>query len=258
MPKEQAEKKGREALTKALELDFGSAEAHNTSAEYLSTEYKFVDAEKEFKKAISINPNYSLAHHWYSICLLEMGKLEDGFEETRLAQELDPLSPTLASNMAINYSNMGKFAEAEEQLRKLKELDTANQFVDFTLALIADEKMDWEVAVTHTEDALKRHPNNNGYLAILGYFYGKLGMVEKANGILEKVKAIPEGTGGKPFNLATVYWGLGQFDEMFRQLNLAIDERSMLFRVLRLSSDNQVKTDPRYGQLFERVGLSPS
>lgn len=257
MPEEQAEKKGREALAKALELDPDSAEAHNTLAEYLSTEYKFDDAEKEFKKAISINPNYSLAHHWYSISLLEMGKTEDAFEETRLAQELDPLSPALASNMAYGYARRGKFTEAEEQLRKLKELDTANQFADFALALFADSKMDWGAAAMHTEDALKRHPNNNQYLAILGYYYGKGGVLEKANEMLERVKATPEGS-NKPFDLAVVYWGLGQFDETFRQFNLAIDERSMLFRVLRYSGDDQIKTDPRYGPLFERVGLTPS
>ncbi len=258
MPREQAEKKGRDALAKALELDDGSAEAHNTLGEYLATDYKFDEAESEFKRAISINPNYSLAHHWYSICLLEMGRTQEAFEETELAQELDPLSPALASNMAFANSHIGRDAEAQEQLRKLKEVDIANQFTDFTMAVMAGEKKDYRAAAMHSEDTVKSHPNNQGFLSILGYYYGKQGMTDKANEVLDTIKKMPEGSSGKHFDLATVYWGLGQFDEMFRQFDLSIDERSMLFRVLRYTTDDQMKTDPRYSRLFERIGLIPS
>ena len=249
--------KGREALTKALELDEGSAEAHNTLAEYLALDFKFDEAEKEFKRAISINPNYSLAHHWYAICLHEMGKDQEAHRETGLAQELDPLSPALAMNLAWELTLLGRETEAEAQLRKLREIDTSD-FYDVGVALIAGERKDYATAVANMEEVVRKNNRRQGYLSTLGYYYAKLGKLDKANEVLAVLEKQPEGTFGKPYQLGQVYWGLGRWDDMFNQFELAVHEKSMLFRVVRYTSDNQFKKDPRYPKLFERAGLSPS
>ena len=258
LPKAQTESIRKDALAKSLKLDDGLAETHNTLAEYLANEFKFDEAEKEFKRAISINPSYSLAHHWYSICLLEMGRDEESLNETKLAVELDPLSPALAMNITYWHSRVGMVAEAQEHLRKLRELDSGNQFTDFLLAIIADDKKDYRSAMTHMEEVVKRHPYDNDHLAYLGYCFGKVGMLDKANEVLETLRRTPNSAAGEHHNLARLYWGMGKFDDMFREFDLAVDERTMLFRVLRYTTDDQMKADPRYRQLFEKVGLSPS
>jgi TolB-like protein/tetratricopeptide (TPR) repeat protein len=258
-PREESESKGREALTKALELDEVSAEAHNTLAEYLASEFRFEDAEREFKRAISINPNYSLAHHWYSICLLEMGKTEAAHREVELALELDPLSPALTLGVAYGSSCLGMEAEAQEYLRKLKAVDQGGPIYRAGEALIAENKRDYASAVSHMEEAVKGRPGDHGFLAFLGYYYGKAGMTEKAREVLGQLQRVPEGAIGRSFQLAQVYWGLGQFDEMFKHFELSIEDRSMTFRALRLTTDTTLdKSDPRYGPLFKRVGLTPS
>ena len=150
-----------------LQSDACLAEAHNTLAQFLAGDYKFAEADSEFKRVIALNPNYALAHHWYGLTLLETGRLEESLEETRRAEELDPLSPAVASNMAFAYALLGDEAESENRIRKLKELDPANNFLDFALALVAAAKDDFGKAVSHMEDALKAHPQQHRVLFVV-------------------------------------------------------------------------------------------
>jgi tetratricopeptide (TPR) repeat protein len=186
------------------------------------------------------------------------GRLEESLEETRRAEELDPLSPVLASNMAFSYARLGNDAEAQKRIRKLTELDTAHQFVDFALALMSEIKGDFEAAATHAEEALKRYPTNMGYAAALGFYYGMLGKRDKAAEMLEKINGSPDGKFAKPFYLSLVHAGLRELDEMFRCLDLAFEERSILFLGLRYGGlDERIRQDPRYVSLFERANLRP-
>lgn len=258
MPLVAARKSGREALDKALSLDDELADAHTTKAQFLAADFKFQEAEGEFKRAISLNPNYSLAHHWYAICLMEMGELENANEETRLAQELDPLSAALASNLAFGYAAAGDNPMADEQIRKLRAIDPTSRFTDYALALVAELRGDFKEAASYTESAIKLHPERVWYEASLGYFLGRAGDVARATEILNKIKSLPEGAEEKPAMLGLVYGGLGMWDEMFEQYNLAFERRTLGFRVLRYTTVHpMVKDDPRYAALFQRANLRP-
>ncbi|MDA4129795.1 MAG: tetratricopeptide repeat protein [Thaumarchaeota archaeon] len=258
MPTAEANKRGKESLDKALSLDNGLSEAHNTLAQFLTADYRFAEAEREFLVAIKLSPNYSLAHHWYGICLMETGNVEKSIEETRIAAELDPLSAALASNMAYNYAKIGDEGESQKWIQKLKELDTTNQFFDFIMALISEAKGDFDAAAAYADEALRRHPSNNGYMSELGFYNALLGRREKVEEILQKLNELPDDTYGKPFNLAIVHAGLGDKDEMFRYLDQAFNERSILFRVLRYAHfDPSIREDPRYASLFQRANLRP-
>jgi adenylate cyclase len=258
IPMAEAIENGKKALDKALSLDDKLAEAHNTLAEFLVRGYRFAEAEIEFKRAVALSPNYALAHHWYAICLMETGRMADSVKETLLAAELDPLSPALAVNLAWAYALAGDTPESQRWLQRLKELDSVNQFYDFTVALVLEQRGDFEGAARCTEEALKSHPTNSGYVSSLGFYYGKLGKRNEATKILEKLNALPDGTFGKPFNQAEVYLGLGEKDEAFKYLEPAYDERSILFRVLRYAKfDQTIRDDPRFDALFKRADLSP-
>ena len=258
MPKAESLEKGRKALDTALSLDDKMAEAHNTLGQFMVEDYRFAEAESEFKRAIALNSNYTLAHHWYGICLMETGRISESIQETRLAVELDPLSPVLASNMAWGHAARGEMAEAEKWMQRLKELDAANQFYDFILALVMEQSGDFEGAAKYTEEALRKHPTNSGYVWALAYFYGLLGKRSEALKMLEKYSAVPDGTFEKPFGLAMIHAGLGEKDEMFSYLEAAYSEHSILFRVLRYGGfDPSTREDPRYALLFERAKLNP-
>jgi adenylate cyclase len=258
IPRAESLKGMKEALDMALSLDDGLAEAHNTLAEYLVTEYKFAEAEEEYRRAIALNPNHALAHHWYGIALMELGRFDEALEETRVAEELDPLSPALAANMAFLYVRIGEEEKLSKNLQKLRELDPASRLIHWTMALVTEYKGDFEGAAVHMEEDMKLNPASDAHASVLGYYYGRLGKREKAAGILERLNRLPQGTFGKQFNLALVYLGLDDRDEMFRLLDLAFNDRSVVFRALRYANiDQSIRQDPRYISLFERANLRP-
>jgi len=258
MPMGEAAQKGREALAKALPLGDDLAEAHTTLANYMIYDYRFAEAQSEFNRAIAISPSYVLAHHWYSICLLDSGEVQKGLEETRRAEELDPLSPVLALNLAAALAFVGDEAAAQRQIEKLKALDSTGQFIDSTMAWVAEYKGDLEQAASHMSDAVKKNPGNMQYLAALGFYYAITGRRDEAAEILRSLQGLPEGTFGKPFHMGVVYSGLEDRDQMFACLVKAFDEHSLIFRGLRYSHFNpSIREDPRYAALFRRAGLNP-
>ncbi|MGH9907901.1 MAG: tetratricopeptide repeat protein, partial [Pyrinomonadaceae bacterium] len=116
--------KARTAARKALELDFTLAEAH-TSLAFTRCwyEWDWQGAESEFKKAIELNPNYATAHHWYGEFLVLMGRFEEGFRELRFAQEIDPLSLIINSDIGKMHFLARRPEQAIDQLLKTTEMD---------------------------------------------------------------------------------------------------------------------------------------
>src|SRR5262249_14342966 len=92
MPLEDARPKAKAAALKAVELDDSLAEAHTSLGSAKESEWDWTGAEKEYKKAIELNPNYATAHHWYSGLLAALGKQDEALAEAKQAIELDPLS----------------------------------------------------------------------------------------------------------------------------------------------------------------------
>ena len=189
---------------------------------------------------------------------MEAGRPEEALEETRLAEELDPLSPAIATNMAFGYALLGDEEEAQRHLRKLEELDPNGRLVERAMALLAMQKGDFGAAVTHAERAVEKDPDSAVQTSELGFAYAKAGRRDKAAEVLRKISASPDGVFGKPFHLAIVHGGLGETDEMFSYLDRAFDERSLVFRALRyFQFDPKIRDDPRYAALFQRAKLAP-
>jgi eukaryotic-like serine/threonine-protein kinase len=123
-PPEETYPKARAAAQKALEIDANLAEPHAALGVVLHEyEWKFAEAENEFKRAIELNPNYASAHQWYGEYLINMGRFDEGIAETRRAQELDPLSLIINSIVGFAYYAVGRHDEAIAQYRKTLEID---------------------------------------------------------------------------------------------------------------------------------------
>ncbi len=116
--------KAKAAAMKALEVDENLAEAHTALATVLyEFEGNFAESEKEFRRAIEINPNYATAHQWYAECLMRLGRNEEAVAEIKRAQELDPLSLIINSMVGVAFMENRQYDQAEEQLRKTIEMD---------------------------------------------------------------------------------------------------------------------------------------
>ena len=116
-------RKAQDAATKALELDDTLAEAHTSLACILSAKWDWIRAEEEFAKALRINPNYMTAHHWYSIHLAYLGRLDEAIREAKIAEELDPLSPMIHTYAGIVYLHARQYDVAMKEHEKALELD---------------------------------------------------------------------------------------------------------------------------------------
>ena len=257
MPIEEARQRGRAALEKALSLDEDLAEAHNAMAIYLESDYMYQAAEKEFRKALSLNKNYALAHHWYCILLMEMGRFEEGLKEILQAEDVDPLSGTIAFNSAIALSYVGDDIGVDARIKKLKELDANEFYAEEALAWIDGMKGRFADAARHAERVVELSHRRPQYLAPLGMYHGLAGNRDKALKVIEELMSGRENHFGKSFDIATVYLGLGERDETFRWLDTAYKEQSLQFRLLRYYPIAQeIRKDPRYIELFQRAGLS--
>jgi Tfp pilus assembly protein PilF len=116
--------KAKAAAIKALEIDEHLAEAHNSLALVkLYYDWDFPAAEREFKRALELNPNYATAHQWYGEYLMVTGRFDESLAEMRRAQELDPLSPIINTAVGYAFWHARRYDQAIEQLRKTLEME---------------------------------------------------------------------------------------------------------------------------------------
>jgi TolB-like protein/Tfp pilus assembly protein PilF len=111
-----------EAIRKALELE-DLPEAHASLGLLLNNKLRYSEAQEEFRRAVSLNPNYASAHHWYAICLANIGKLDQAVEEARLASQADPLSPPSRNILGVMHENAKDFNRALEVYTDVLKLD---------------------------------------------------------------------------------------------------------------------------------------
>jgi tetratricopeptide (TPR) repeat protein len=107
-----------------LQIDPYSAEAHAALAYVRHYEWQWAEAEREFRRAIEMNPSYPYAHLWYANLLMSRRRLDEALQQVKLAQELDPFSLIVNSNVAWVLTNAGRNAEAITQLRQTLTLDS--------------------------------------------------------------------------------------------------------------------------------------
>src|SRR5215510_5931165 len=124
LPPNEAYPKAKEAAMKALRIDDQSAEAHTSLGRIkLNYDWDWPGAEKEFKLAIQIDPDYPTAHQWYSVYLAYLGRYTEAIAEARRAYALDPISPATSSELAAVYYRARQYDQAIAQCQKMLDLD---------------------------------------------------------------------------------------------------------------------------------------
>lgn len=248
--------KAKAAALKALEIDDTLAEAHVSLAHPLYYyDRDFAGAEREFKKAIELNPDYATAHHWYALFLTIVGRQTEALAEIKRAQELDPLS--LSINVWVGWilSYTGHSDEALEQLLKTKEMDPNFVLTRHRLALLYAERKMYDEAIAEANELYRISGGRLGTLT-RAYVYAKAGMRREA---LEQVDLLISTSKQRfisPGSIAIVYATLGENDTAFKWLEKANAEHDLL--ALRIKTDprfESLRGDPRFADLVRRTGL---
>ncbi len=243
---------------KALEIDDMLAEAHTSMAAVsVSYLFDFNRAEREFKRAIELNPNYATAHHWYGHGYLEARKrYDEAIREIREAQKLDPLSSIIATNLGDVLFAAGRLGESIEQYRSIIQTDPDFAYAHSRLGMALIATSAFEEAIAEVEKSWILSQENVETKAILAYAYSAAGRREDAEKILEEMKEIAKVRYVSPALFAEVCSVLGKRDEAFEWLDRAVEARtSTLVMNLNEPQFNPLRSDSRYRRLIERIHL---
>jgi TolB-like protein len=252
MPKAQA------AANLAIRIDSNLAEAQNSlAAVKFWYEWNWSAAEKGFRRAIRLDPNYAPAHHWYCWFLLAMGRFDEAIEAGKRALAIDPLA--LPINMAVGkaYFYARRFDESVTQSQKTLEMDPGFMPALFYLARAYYEIGKNQEAIEIGEKLVAA----SGGLPSLTAFFGYMctaGKSDESRKILETL--LPLASSGEvyisPFAMALIYAGLGETDEALLWLEKAYAERSLLIAYLAVDpAFDNLRSEPRFQKLLQQIGL---
>src|SRR6266496_2865999 len=227
LPSRQTFPKANAAALKALEIDETLAQAHAALAfVHENFDWDFSAAEKEFRRAIELDPKYPTAHHWYSLYLSWLGRHEQAIAEAERANELDPLSPIISNLRAIVLYDARQYDRAIEGARKTLELDKGFSPAPFNLGLALEQKKVYPEAIAEFAEAARLSGRSIELVAGLGHAYAVSGKREEAMRLIEELKGWSERGYDPLANIAQVHAGLGQNDEAIRWLEKAYQTRS--------------------------------
>jgi len=249
----EGKSKAKAAAEKALALNPASAEAHTSLANYKSWyEHDWAGAEKEFRRAIELNPNLAFAHDQFGLTLGCQGRFDESIVEGRRAVELDPLDPAIAIDNTMALVGQGQFQKAQDEARRGAELDPTFFFPQMQFGWFDLQQGNARAAVPKLEKAaaMEAPPFVTAYL---GYAYGAAGDKAKALATIEEIKKKGVGNIVPPFNLALVYLGLGDHAralDYLEQAQAADSQWMMYLKVDRIF--DPLRADPRFVALMEK------
>jgi TolB-like protein/Flp pilus assembly protein TadD len=242
----------------AVMLDGTCAEGRTSLAHVKATQdWDWHGAEREFQRAISFDPRYATAHHWYAMsCLVPLGRLDEALEEMRIAQSLDPVSSIVARDLALIHAYRRDFEAALEQCDHTIELNPHFSPAYWALGVIQEQRKDLDEAIAAFQRAIDLSPNSPRMLAGLARAMALAGKKPLALTSLRKIDAIAAQRYVSPIEFAAVRFALGQPEVGFSWLDKSCEDRA--FDVLALKVDPRfeaVRHDPRMHGILRLVGL---
>ena len=255
----EAYPKAREAAQKALVIDDALGEAHASLAE-IKTNYDWdqLAGEREFQRAIELNPSYPIAHLWYATALWRVGRFDQAIAEDKRALELDPLSVVANWMLGQTFFYARRYDEAREQLQKTLEMDPA--FVGAQLYMgetYIQESKDKE-GIAELEKMTAVLPGNPVVLSYLAYGYAVSDRRADAQRVLDKLNELSKQKYVAAESTATIYAGLGEKDKAFEWLEKGYKGREFFMSFARVDPIfDSLRSDPRFTDLLRRMNLQP-
>jgi TolB-like protein/DNA-binding winged helix-turn-helix (wHTH) protein/tetratricopeptide (TPR) repeat protein len=243
------------AALKALALDSSLAEAHAALALIVQNHnWDWATAEREFRRAIALNPNYATAHHWYAEHLMWRGRFDEALRESERARQLDPLSLIIgADNGAILYYAR-QYDRAIDRLRSVRAVDPALSRTYLLVAVYADHGM-FDQALAEEERWRPLIPAALHWSA-LAYIYGRGGRTAEARHAIEELLRLGEREPVQARVFAWSYAGVRDTARTLAWLEKAYAEHSGELPALKVSPTYDfLRGDPRFTSLLARVGL---
>lgn len=211
----------------AVLLDDDSSEAHSSLAHAKATQdWDFLSSEREFQRAIGLNPRYATAHHWYAMsCLGPLGRLDEALQEILLARAIDPISSIISRDVAMTYYHRREFEAALEQCDRTIEQDAHFVGAYWTLGLIQEQLGDLDESSAAFRRAIQLAPQSPRMQSGLARAMAVSGQRDEARRILAELCDLARNRYVSPFELASIQFALGDHEEGYGWLSRAFGDR---------------------------------
>jgi TolB-like protein/DNA-binding winged helix-turn-helix (wHTH) protein/Flp pilus assembly protein TadD len=255
---QESRPKAKAAATKALALDPSLAEAHTIlGMEKSFYEFDFPGAQKEFLKAIELNPNYAYAHLWYSACYLApMGRMPEAIAENKKALELDPLSLLINGIMAMTYMNAGDYENSYRQFQHTIAMDPYSVIDHAGLSFLLKITGRYEEGIEENEKKELLFGSSAEDVATRATMFRQALKKGGEKGMWQKELELKKPWDESPGTFAILYALIGDKDRAFEWLDKAYAERDMGIILLKVDpAFKNLHGDPRFAALLRRMGL---
>jgi eukaryotic-like serine/threonine-protein kinase len=255
-PAKQTVPKARQAAERALQLDDRLAEAHTSLAAIRFYHLEGGDIEGEFQRAISLNPGYSTALHWYALFMAANGRREESIREIKLAREIDPRSLIINANVGWCYYLARDYDRAIETEKVALQMDPSFAIAHGYLGQAYIEKQQYEEAVNELRTFVSLAPGDASREAELSYAYAISGKKEEAEQVLREFTTAAGKKYISNYDWAVLYAGLRDKDKTLNALEKAYEERNG--RMPNLAVHPQfafLRAEPRFQKLLSQMGL---
>jgi tetratricopeptide (TPR) repeat protein len=237
----------KEAAQKALELDESLPEAHVEMANvYLAYDYDWKNAEKEFKRAIELKPDYAKAHEYYAWLLFTVGRLDECIAETKKSVQL----------AGWNLYWAHHYDEAIAQLRKTIEMEPTNWLSQMFLGMNDEAKGDLPAAIAQFQQARNLEAHSPFPVAELAHAYAISGRRSEAEQYLKELKDWSQRTYVPQYHFADIYAGLGDREQALKSLEKSYEDRSVMITAMPRDPElDPLRSEPRFKELLRKLGL---
>jgi len=257
MAPDEAMPKAKAAALKALEIDDSLAEPHVSLAHVkYYYDHDFATAEREYMRAIELNPNYPIAQQWYAIYLMSMGRFDEALTHVKRAQELDPLS--LPINMTFGWVLLTAHQNdlSVEQLRKTVEMDPSFILTHHRLGMVYEQQGKYDEAIAEFKEVVKLTSGKPLGIAALAHAYAMSRRRAEAEKLLAELDEQSKLRFVSPSSVAAVYVALGNKEQAFAWLDKSEKVRDGI--LVRLKVDSRfdgLRSEPRFAELVRHIGL---
>jgi serine/threonine-protein kinase len=245
------------AAVKAVALDDSLAEAHvSLGFVRMFYDYDWKAAEKEFRRAIELNPNLAEAHDGLALYLMANVRSEESTAEIERALRLDPLSPIILGDASWVFYGARKYDKSLELARQFVELDPNSPWGHASLGLALEKSGHVQEAIRELEKAAATDRSVT-ILEWLGGAYATAGRTADAKRVVAELTGRSEKRYVCPYEIATVYAGLGEKNAAFEWLKKGVQERADCMPWIQADSKiDPLRSDPRYAEIVRSVGFT--
>jgi len=255
VPAKDALRKAKGAARKSLDLDTELGEAHGSLAHVRLHDWDWVGLEKDFQRALELNPAQAIVYYWYAEFLMSMDKPDEAIDMARKAYRIDPLSPVVGSSLAMILYLARKYDQAVAVLQSAHEISPDHFLPRMRMGLVRIQQHKYQDAIQELSIAVRLADQSTETLAALAVAYAAASKTKEAQGLIDELQKVGGTRYVLPYNIAKIYAAAANKEKTFEWLERAYDGGNP--DLIELNSEpvfDEVRSDPRFAELMERIG----